>query len=155
MPYLVPEIRPKYKAVLDLMILHRALVMNNLISLLFSYCKEHVEASYNNYKNFRSDAIECAKEIERRMHEFVHPDLRGFPENTSESWTKVCPEILKAMKNAEVVGNGDLNYILFYFCRYYVLAPSGFVAKLWDAWEKMGRIIAPYEDKKIIENGDV
>jgi hypothetical protein len=59
-----------------------------------------------------------------------------------------------------VQANGDLNYILFAFCKRYV-SPSynnykNFCGELRQcATEIERRILAPYEDSKIIDNGDV
>lgn len=35
--------------------------------MLYKYCKEMVDPSYNNYKNFCGELRQCATEIERRM----------------------------------------------------------------------------------------
>ena len=64
------------------------------------------------------------------------------------------------MMQADVKADGDLNYILFAYCKWYV-EPSynnykNFCAELRQcATEIERRILAPYEDLKIKENGDV
>ena len=69
-------------------------------------------------------------------------------------------EIVELMKELNVKANGDLNYILFKFCRKYI-KPSynnfkNFCGELRQcATEIERRLIAPYEDRKIKENGDV
>lgn len=69
-------------------------------------------------------------------------------------------KVVRAMKEAGVEANGDLNYILYAFCKNFV-KPSynnykNFCGELRQcATEIERRIIAPYEDKKIEENGDV
>ena len=35
--------------------------------MLYKYCKEMVDPSYNNYKNFCGELRQCATEIERRL----------------------------------------------------------------------------------------
>jgi hypothetical protein len=35
--------------------------------ILYKFCKESVDPSYNNYKNFCGELRQCATEIERRM----------------------------------------------------------------------------------------
>jgi hypothetical protein len=35
--------------------------------ILFKYCKEHVEPSYNNYKNYIGELQETVAEIRRRL----------------------------------------------------------------------------------------
>ena len=69
-------------------------------------------------------------------------------------------EIVNLMIDHDVKVNGDLNYILYAFCKRYV-KPSynnykNFVGELdCCAKEIYRRLVAPYEDKKIKENGDV
>ena len=68
--------------------------------------------------------------------------------------------VVKLMNDVEVVANGDLNYILFAYCKRHI-KPSynnykNFMGELNEAAEEIRRrILAPYEDSKIIENGDV
>jgi hypothetical protein len=69
-------------------------------------------------------------------------------------------EVVESMNQHEVVANGDLNYILYAFCKRYV-KPSynnykNFCGELRQcATEIERRILGPYEDEKIAENGDV
>ena len=69
-------------------------------------------------------------------------------------------DVYEMMISANVVANGDLNYILFKFCKYQV-KPSynnykNFCGELRQcATEIERKILAPYEDQKIKENGDV
>ena len=68
--------------------------------------------------------------------------------------------IIGLMTLEKVKANGDLNYILFKFCKYQV-EPSynnykNFCGELRQcATEIERKILAPYEDQKILENGDV
>jgi len=68
--------------------------------------------------------------------------------------------IVSNMAHCRVQANGDLNYILFKFCSLYV-KPSynnykNYIGELRQcASEIERRILAPYEDTKILENGDV
>lgn len=73
---------------------------------------------------------------------------------------KNMDKIYYAMQLMDVKADGDLNYILFKYCKEVV--PEGynsyknFIAELRQcATEIERRILAPYEDKKIEENGDV
>ena len=56
--------------------------------------------------------------------------------------------------------NGDLNYILFKFCKYHV-TPSynnykNYIGELTECGAEIRReILAPYEDQKKAENGEV
>ena len=69
-------------------------------------------------------------------------------------------DVYEMMISAMVKANGDLNYILFKFCKYQV-KPSynnykNFCGELRQcATEIERKILAPYEDSKIEENGDV
>ena len=59
-----------------------------------------------------------------------------------------------------ILANGDLNYVLFAFCKRYIKPGYGkyknFCGELRQcATEIERRLLAPYEDAKIIENGDV
>ena len=69
-------------------------------------------------------------------------------------------QIVNMMDDWGVQVDGDLNYILYAFCKRYV-KPSynnykNFCGELRQcATEIERRILGPYEDKKIIENGDI
>jgi hypothetical protein len=69
-------------------------------------------------------------------------------------------KIISAMKLAGVKADGDLNYILYTFCKRNI-DPSynnykNFCGELRQcATEIERRLLGPYEDKKIKENGDV
>ncbi len=69
-------------------------------------------------------------------------------------------EIVNLMRAKGVKADGDLNYILFKFCKETVV-PSynnfkNFIGELRQcAVEIERRFLAPYEDEKIKENGDV
>ena len=68
--------------------------------------------------------------------------------------------IVELMQDECVKANGDLNYILFKFCKKYV-HPSyanykNFIGELNECIAEIRRrLLAPYEDEKIKENGDV
>lgn len=68
--------------------------------------------------------------------------------------------IVNEMKENNVGANGDLNYILYAYCKRYV-KPSynnykNFCGELRQcATEIERRLLGPYEDTKIKENGDV
>ena len=72
----------------------------------------------------------------------------------------ICDEIVTAMHAAGIKADGDLNYILYAFCKRYVPASynqyKNYISELQEtATEIRRRILGPYEDQKIIENGDV
>lgn len=68
--------------------------------------------------------------------------------------------VVQAMMDADVRADGDLNYILYAFCKRNV-EPSynnykNFCGELRQcATEIERRLLGPYKDEKIIENGDV
>lgn len=68
--------------------------------------------------------------------------------------------VIDAMAKEDVKADGDLNYILYKFCRYFI-SPSynnykNYIGELRQcAAEIERRILADYEDEKIIENGDI
>jgi len=80
---------------------------------------------------------------------YIKPEHRPFMD-----------EIVEEMANKSVHVDGDLNYILYKFCKYHV-KPSynnykNFIGELRQcAAEIERRILGPYEDVKIEENGDV
>jgi hypothetical protein len=68
--------------------------------------------------------------------------------------------IVQMMKDADVKADGDLNYILFAFCKRTIIPNynnyKNFIGELNEAAEEIRRrFLAEYENKKIIENGDV
>ncbi len=69
-------------------------------------------------------------------------------------------KVVQAMVTAGVKADGDLNYILHKFCKYYV-SPSynnykNFCGELNEcATEIRRRMTGRYEDTKIRENGDL
>jgi hypothetical protein len=68
--------------------------------------------------------------------------------------------IVEKLKECEVIADGDLNYILYAFCKRHI-KPSynnykNYCGELRQcATEIERRLLGPYEDKKVIENGDV
>jgi hypothetical protein len=69
-------------------------------------------------------------------------------------------EVVNEMQGQGIEANGDLNYVLFKYCKD-VIKPSynnykNYIGELRQcATEIERRILAPYEDIKIEENGDV
>ena len=73
---------------------------------------------------------------------------------------KMMDRIVSQMALLGVSANGDLNYILYKYCKH-CITPSynnykNFCGELRQcATEIERRMVAPYEDQKIKENGDV
>lgn len=73
---------------------------------------------------------------------------------------KEMDKIVKLMYTSDVSADGDLNYILYKYCKYYVEISynnlKNYCGELRQcATEIERRILAPYEDKKKEESGDV
>ena len=68
--------------------------------------------------------------------------------------------VVAAMERHSIKANGDLNYVLFAYCKRNI-APSynnykNYCGELRQcATEIERRLLGPYEDEKIKENGDV
>jgi len=68
--------------------------------------------------------------------------------------------ILTMMAIKDIRANGDLNYILYAYCKRNI-KPSynnykNFIAELNECGNEIRRrLLAPYEDEKIKENGDI
>lgn len=68
--------------------------------------------------------------------------------------------IVNLMKNIGIKADGDLNYVLFKFCKENINTSyndiKNFIGEMRQCISEIERrILAPYEDKKIEENGDV
>ncbi len=152
MPYVKQEARPNLDRIVYYMV-DSKIRIDNLSDTLFGFCKEQVKPSYNNYKNFIGELRQCAAEIERRR----------LP-SKKKSIFKVYPEIMRVairnviltMSEIGVKADGDLNYVLFKFCKYHTGGRKRFCKALRGcALEIERELLAPYEDEKIKENGDV
>ena len=69
-------------------------------------------------------------------------------------------EILWLMKKKNIQADGDLNYLLYAFCVRYTHESynnyKNFIGELNEcAAEIRRRLLAPYEDQKILDNGDI
>lgn len=71
-----------------------------------------------------------------------------------------CDEVIYQMEVERIIADGDLNYILYKYCKNNI-KPSynsikNYCGELRQcATEIERRLLAPYEDSKIEENGDV
>jgi len=63
MPYILEEKRPHCDKVVEEMIKQGIKADGDLNYILYKYCKYHVKASYNEYKNFIGELRETAKWI--------------------------------------------------------------------------------------------
>lgn len=71
-----------------------------------------------------------------------------------------CDLVIEQMQESDIKANGDLNYILFKYCKENI-QPSynnykNYIGELQETVAEIRRrLLAPYEDTKIEENGDV
>lgn len=68
--------------------------------------------------------------------------------------------VVKAMEDADIRADGDLNYVLYAFCKRNMLpgynAYKNYCGELRQcATEIERRLLAEYEDEKMFESGDV
>lgn len=68
--------------------------------------------------------------------------------------------VVDSMIHADVQVDGDLNYILYAFCKRHIKpnynSYKNYLGELNEAAEEIRRrMLVPYEQKKISENGDV
>ena len=166
MPYIKQENRPKFDKVIDC--LNEDYIKPLEITyILFELCKRYITPSYNNYKNFCGELRQCATEIERRTGALqlnvshILPMLNEY-DPISERMD-LCERKINFMIKSDIKVNGDLNYILYGYCNHHITTFyhnkaqfSMFSKELREAACLIEvEILAPYEDKKIEENGDV
>jgi len=165
MPYIKPVNRPEMDKVVKALC-ENYLYKNDLVYILFRYCDQYIKPGYNNYKNFCGELNQCAIEIERRTGTKESSIVEIDADITDVNFI-VCDKKIKFMGNANIQVNGDLNYILYALCLRHVTDIE--YSKYWRAGyynqyckelrlasKKITKeILAPYEDQKIIENGDV
>lgn len=67
MPYIEPEKRHSMNLVVTEMEEQNVQPDGRLNYVLYKFCKDNIEPSYNNYKNYCAELRQCATEIERRL----------------------------------------------------------------------------------------
>jgi len=67
MPYIKQKRREDCNEVVYEMKTMSIVADGDLNYILYKYCKDHVDPSYNNYKNYIGELRQCATEIERRL----------------------------------------------------------------------------------------
>jgi len=159
MPYIKQEDRPRFDPVVEALYDHK-LYNDELIYILYRYCLEHIKPSYNNYKNFCGELHQCATEIERRkrVNELSIVDIINVIPFVTKGRLELCHSKIDFMTQTDIKVNGDLNYILYSLAiRNLNFEQFSFYCKQLRLTAKKieKEILAPYEDLKIIENGDV
>lgn len=103
-------------------------------------------------KGFKVSCNNCGNIVTMEGGE-VMPYIKG-------SKRIIANEVVDVMANANIQVDGDLNYVLFAFCKRHI-KPSynnykNFCGELRQcATEIERRLLGPHEDKKREENGDV
>lgn len=80
MPYVEQERRPDLDVIVKLMKEKNIKANGDLNYILVKYCKEYVDASYNNFKNYKGELSEAADwigEIFLKPYEFIKRDENG------------------------------------------------------------------------------
>ena len=154
----------KKQAVVDRMVKY-SVMPDDVRKLFMACCKQLVDPGYNNYKNFMAELTESAAEILRRFEYLDDAAKLPVTKRKANCGTigplrdRELESILSAMRDANVVANGDLNYILFKYCKDFLRGDdiTGFGSALRMIVNSRIRpdILVPYEDAKIEENGDV
>jgi len=67
MPYIKQDRRKAMDSIVRKMEYCEVKADGDLNYMLYKYCKEMIDPSYNNYKNFCGELRQCATEIERRI----------------------------------------------------------------------------------------
>jgi len=67
MPYVKQDVRENLNFVVENMKAMDVKPDGKLNYVLFKFCKDTIDPSYNNYKNFIAELEECAQEIRRRL----------------------------------------------------------------------------------------
>ena len=149
MPYIKKEARENPDKVVVLMKKLKINIVGELKHLLVKYFEENVDIGYNIVKNYCGELHQCGVECVRRLPKKPDVIAREIDKNKIKSVVDLMDEI-------NVIANGDLNYILFKFCKERKLNPEQFQDELEYAIRTIEKFhLAPYEDKKIISNGDV
>lgn len=72
----------------------------------------------------------------------------------------IMDEVVWAMRKAFILADGDLNYILFKYCKEYVVPSYNnyktYIGELRQCCTEIERrLLAPYEDQEIEKNRDI
>lgn len=125
--------------------------------VLYRYAELFLKPSYNVYKNYLGEITESVEEMMRRNDMFIIDIGEEVWPMASKGSERKLNEVTNHLSNI-LKADGDLNYILY---AYSVRActsktRSKFVVQLRSIVKSIRRrILAPYEDEKIRENGDI
>ena len=156
MPYIKNKDRVNPNRIVQLMKDTGVTANGDLKYILKSFGKKSVVLSYNKFKNYLGELNECSAEVKRRL-------LSGLPETERHVYPHVPRKkldlVVQLMIDLGIKVNGDLNYILYKFCKETIKTYEGILFFNIDLGhtvvELREEVLAPYENLKCIENGDV
>jgi len=157
MPYILKKHRPQFDSLLKEMY-EIKINSNNIFYMIYMYCKRYITPSYKNYRNYIGEILCCAAEIKRKFPEKISKGLSPVNFDKDFSYIDIAQyNLVTFMRNYNIEVNGDLNYILFaYFVRYIKEDFDSYIMSIYLASSFIiDTLLAPYEDKKIEENGDI
>ena len=149
MPYIEKIQRIDPDKVVALMKKLKIHIIGELKEILVKYFVENIDLRYNVVKNYCGELHQCGVECVRRL-----------PKNTNVKYNindkEKINSVVELMKEINVVANGDLNYILFKYCKEKKFNPEQFQDELEYAVRTIEKFhLAPYEDEKLKTNGEV
>jgi len=152
MPYIKEKNRPSMDEIVLLMEALRVFP-DELGFILYKFCVDYIKPSYNNYKNYIGELNECEAEIKRRLPLNNKGDALYV---IAESRRKELNRVVELMREKEIKVDGDLNYVIFKYAKYLSNDAVKMVNLLSQIVSSIRvNILAPYEDSKIKENGDL
>lgn len=160
MPYIKQERKDEVDSVVENMVEESVGADIDLFYILYEYCDIYIEAGYNSYKNYCGELTQCANEIERRLKpEPWSVDFNPEDCDFAESRGVALDIIVLGMDLKGIKADGDLNYILYKYCKYNIESDE-LICNFCDVLRATAKhvekeLLAPYEDMKIKENGDV
>lgn len=161
MPYIKQEKRPPMDEIVNKMV-GLKVDSHDLSYVLFNFCRDHVELKYNVVKNFIAELNESVAELKRRFG--LTCSIRESQNDGVIKWFIAAPrvveldELIELMVTNDVKVDGDLNYVIFKYIRYFVNEEDSgkTISLLLDTIEAIrDNLLGPYEDEKLEENGDV
>jgi len=163
MPYIKQENRPLMDQIIHLMDGLQVNYNSELMYVVYEYCDKYITPSYNNYKNYIGELNEVCAEIKRRLRPFPnegsyrHHIVEYDDDSISQSRAFELNRICALMEKNGVKINGDFNYILFKYTRsQWPTNTRDVICSLQETINMIRKnILAPYENSKIQENGDV
>ena len=156
MPYIKSEDRPSKDIVVTALI-DNGVDAQGIQKILIAYCKKYIKTSYNAIKNYNGELVEASEEMYRRRDYLLSSCKVGL--DCVKITDQTISLLIDKMHECDVKADGDLNYILFKYCKDAMETPEQVSSLSWYIARTSHiirqEILGAYEDGKIIENGDV